>query len=280
MGTEFSKNLVSFKDCPHKCNDGYYIDPYKSGNKRVECSYCRDKRREVVSSNSVDKDLNETLKKVLLLPEVLTGTAFDADTVLPDYFIKTLASTSVVEVKKQMKSLIDDAIVGELPNHSIMFNFGKKAVEDNFIYPLMVRSYIAGRTVTPLMTIPYIAKLRNIHEQYSTDAELDVITFDDIIKRDLCVVMIDAGASYTGINVVKGLMQLRASNRKPTIIVTNSWGSQIQDMTSEEGYYAYNLATLYSVEYVKKAEYKTNNKAPVSPISMTSEAFNQMTGVR
>ena len=71
--------------------------------------------------------------------------------------------------------------------------------------------------------------------------------------------VIDAGATYTSLLAVKGLVQLRAQKLKPTIIFTNQWNNYVRDICSEDDYECYNLATLYSIEY--KNSSKENRKS-------------------
>lgn len=278
---DVKEDLVSFKDCPNKCIAGYYVDPYK--HKKVRCKYCDDKRKiavkEVVLNESED-----TIADKLNLPASFIGTTCDVDSIFPKFVIKDIKEDSLRVVKNVVTDFINKATIGDLLDDSVMFNFGKKAYEFNFIYPLMMNYYLAGRTVAPLMSPLDVCRLRNEAEKYIYSAKGDTFTYYDLLSKDICVVLIDAGVKETGIDAVKGLMQLRANKSKATIMITNAWGSRILDMCSEGSERSLNLATLYSVEYTEKyveTETRRENtygkqRSGKDIVGISSDAFNSL----
>ena len=171
----------------------------------------------------------------------------------------------------------------------MMFNLGKKAFENNFIYAYLIRGYLSGRVTSPLVSSWDLCRLRNLEERSIVDKDSND-TFSSYINSDVCVVVIDAGATYLGINAVKGLMQLRANRGKSTIIFTNAWGTQIYDLCSEGDEVCKNLAKLYTIEYTDEyiarersldAEKVTNRDSPSSTsnsklFGMSSSDFNSL----
>lgn len=269
LGVEdLSGNLLSFKDCPNHCVDGKIFDPYL--HKKTLCPYCAEKRKNFAKNNITDKDSGKTISQILELPVSYTGNEFNEDLIIPAFERKKMVESSVTTVLDKLRSLITDITIGTLPENSLMFNLGKKANEVNFIYPYLVKGYIAGRSLVPLVTLTDLCQLRLAFEgsSYSTNLNKSY-TYNDLINRDICIVVIDAGATHTSLLAVKGLVQLRAQKLKPTIIFTNQWNIQVRDLCAEDDYASYNLATLYSIEYTSSTESGTEASNSVSQTSPT-----------
>lgn len=262
---------VSFKDCPNKCRDGYFIDPYK--HKRIPCSYCSSKREQVVKKGLQDKDTHKSITELLNLPNSFSGINFDADTVIPNFMLKKLEEGSVLEVKEKLRSLIQDISVGVLPITSLMFNLGSKASENNFICPYLLRAYNSGKSVVPMLSLPELCELRNNME---LGIKTDELSYADLVSREVCIIVIDTGATKGSINAVKGLMQLRANKELSTIIFTNAWGYSVLELCSEDDYESKNLATLYSVKYNEK--YQEEQRERKEKLG-TSSAGNTLVGM-
>ena len=275
-----SKNLISFKDCPNGCIDGYYVNPYT--HKRVLCEYCEEKRKSVVKEDLIDESTKKSLKELLHLPDNFSGISFSIDSVLPKFALKDIKEDSLNNVKDVLTSLLNDISIGTLPSCSYLFNLGKKAYENNYIYAYLTRAYMSGLTVAPLITALDLCSLRNQCEIGVKD-END-LSYKDLLNSDICIVSIDAGATYRSVNAVKGFMQLRANRNKATIVFTNSWGSQIFDLCSEEDECSYNLAKLVSIEYTdsykaREGKYLDSNidsSTGKIPASLTTEQFKSL----
>lgn len=263
-----SDNLMSFKDCPNHCVDGKIVDPYS--HKRVLCRYCAEKREKFAKNDTTDKATGKTISELLNLPVSYTGNEFKEELVLPEFARKTMVKESIDTVLSKLKELMTDISIGNLPSHSVMFNLGKKANEVNFIYPYLIRGYVSGKSLVPLVTLTDLCQLRLAFEGSTYSVNLDKnYNYNDLINRDICIVVIDAGATYTSLLAVKGLLQLRAQQLKPTIIFTNQWNNYVRDMCSEDNYNCYNLATLYSIEY-------TNTTKDDGVNSTVNQVDNQM----
>lgn len=248
MVESISSDFISFKDCPNHCIDGKIFDPFT--HKKVICEYCANKRKEFVKNSLVDKDTNKSLYELLDLPASYTGTEFSTDLVIPKFARKDIEQDSLDVVFNKLEELMTNISIGILSDYSILFNLGKKANEINFIYPYLMKGYIAGRSLVPLINASDLYLLRLNYEGYNSDIKLGKnYKYNDILTRDLCVIVIDAGATYISLNSVKGVMQLRAYNQKSTIIFTNAWGTQVKDLCADNDYNCLNLATLYSVKY-------------------------------
>lgn len=269
-------SLVSFKDCPNRCINGYILDPY-SHSKR-ECPYCADMRKKAVKEKLKNKTSGKTVEEILNLPKSFSGLAYDIDSVIPESAKKDLIQESYVTVINELKALAKTIKGGILPDHSYLFNLGKKVYEGNYIYYIISNAYVSGFSTSPLLSAYDIVNLRLLAEKGLSDTELGV-SYNDILKKDLVVVDIEAGATNNSILAVKGLMQLRAFRSLPTIIFTNQWGSVIQDLCDNQS--SFSLASLYSVEYKEKAKEKMANKKSLvtsDTASLTTEQFKSLFG--
>lgn len=251
--------------CPNHCRDGFIINPYT--HKREICSFCKGKREEEVKSGTAIKDLN--------LPDSFTNTKFEPESVFPSYVLSHLEKDSVIKVSDVMQKLVQDASIGVKPNHSMLFNLGIKVVEDNFLCPLILKSYLSGLKTVPIIDVPTLRRKRYFYELGTGLDKDDSFTFEDILESDMCVVVIDAGSDHMGVLAVKGLMQLRARKQKATIILTHLWNRDVANLQSEDDIKSYGLATPYSIEYIKKEE-GTYKKEQYGGIGLTKKEFEAM----
>lgn len=245
--------MIGVEECPNGCIDGKIYDPYNKTE--VVCQHCLEKRKGKINSISQESKEGRDLKKELNLPDSYLGTNFDYSAVIPESERRLLTEESYRTLGEVLEGLINNATLGVVERYSMIFNFGIKGRDENFIFPYLVRHYIQSSSVCPLMTVPEILRLREEYEDGTYLEKKDTINYQDILKRDVCVVSMDAGTRYSGILAVKGLMQLRAYSNKATIIVTNIWGSiVISNLVEEESEKSLRLATLYGIEYKKSAE--------------------------
>lgn len=244
--TYFNEDLVSFPDCPNHCVGGYKFDPYT--HKKQICGYCANKRSHVVRRDIVDKNSGKTVAELLKLPLSFAGKEYQADTVIPLFARKYIDDDSLNKVLVELRNLMNNVSVGALPEYSIMFNLGKYACENNFIYPFLLRVYKAGLSVAPMLTSVELMQMRSLYESGLES------NFGEYLDKQVCVVVIDAGANYKEVMAVKGLMQLRANRELPTIIFTGYWQRFVWDLIADDEFSGYNLARLISVTYVDKED--------------------------
>lgn len=254
--------------CPNRCVNGFYINPYT--HKKEKCKYCADKRKEDILSG--DKDI----RKDLCLPEYYLGYSFDVNAVIPQSALKNLSEESVDTVKTAMSDLIAKVSLGEIPEESILFNFGSKVNENNFVYPLIVRSYMAGLKTSPVI-MGYDLYQYRLASENAYDEEKK---YQSLLDDDICVVVLDTGSTKNNIMCAKGFMQLRAYKCKPTIFVTNIWRTDVLALCNEDDTHQFGLATLYGVEYLGKEtvyeEVSASSKIARTQRGMTAEEFNRL----
>lgn len=275
QGVELNKDIRSFKDCPNRCVDGYFINPYT--HRKTKCVYCASKRRSMIKDNLKIEGTDAGINKVLNLPDSFTGDVFDVSNIIPDFAKKDMIASSIEPVENLLSTLYRDASVGEASDTSLLFNLGKRAFEANFIYAYMLRAYQAGLSVSPYVTDFDIRALYD-----GKVCSVEGLEYQDLLKTDVCVVTILASATSSSVLAVKGLMEFRSHYDKSTIIFTNSWGRVIRDLCTEEGVSAKNLAYLVSIEYTDKfeSEQKQIELAGYSKgvTNLTSEQFNALVG--
>ncbi len=249
-------DLMSFPDCPNHCNKGKIFDPYTHRTKT--CPFCAEKRRTLLSQSVSNKESEETLLKRLNLSPNLFGTSFDFQNVIPDSDRSVLDSDSYARVKEETESLLNKALLGEEPETSHIYGFGLKADIQNFVYPLLVRYYLAGTDVAPFMLATDVTYLRS-NFSLGNDKKIYDITYSDLLKKRICVVWLDAGSSLKDIDVVKGLMEQRAVHNLATIIVSSNYGFGIIALEKDTGQESCkHLATPHYVFYDKTKVLKRN----------------------
>ena len=267
-------STTSFIDCPNKCIDGFIMNPYT--HKKEICSFCQDKRKNLIKYSHKNKLDGKTMEETLRLPKSFSGVAYDIDNIIPASAKKEIEKSSFDSVLETLKDLMNLVKNKELPSYSMLFNLGKKAYEGGYIYSLLANAYISGLNVAPYLSAFDIVDLRLQAEKGYDKSEFGV-TFKDLLNKDLVVVVIEAGATSQSILSVKGLMQMRAVRELPTIIFTNSYGGLVLDLCDEIP--TYNLAKLCSIEYNSKTEVAEVTKPkPVAngTASMTAEQFKNL----
>lgn len=267
-------NLISFPDCPYKCTNGMIINAYT--RKKVICPYCQEKRAEKLNDVSYEDDDN--LYNQLKIPFSFTGDNFSMDLLYTDSEINKFDKASLDLVRSKLEELISDASIRVTPSSSLMFNLGIKVKEYNFIYPYMLKCFKSGLSITPLLTSYDIVRLRNDFDRGIVKNDKFGDNFNDYISSDICIVVIDAGVTDIGCNAVKGLMELRAYNSKPTIIFTKAIGAKIYDMCIDNDY-CFSLANLISIKYISKeitAKDSNNVTNSKSNFGISSSEFNKM----
>jgi hypothetical protein len=139
----------------------------------------------------------------------------------------------------------------------LLFNFGHKANILNFVYPLLIKYYVAGVSVAPFLTSKDVIKLR-YYISKCEDKKLYDVNYDDIVERKICVVWMIAGYTLMDIETVKGLMEERAAHNLSTIIVTTTLDSNLYRIESNEEDHCKYLATLNYIKYIPMRNALTN----------------------
>ena len=247
-------SILSFTDCPNKCIDGYYIDPYK--HKKIKCLYCEEKRKQL-AKNQIELVGDKDIRRMLNLPMSFIGFSnFNIDLVIPEGLQKKMTVESVSSVSSVLENLLSSVSVGDASEESLLINLGLNAFPVNFIYMYLMRAYISGLLVSPYLTARDVfLLLKNETESINEDV-LDLgdnlsIKYKDLLNTDICVIHITTGANYAHVRAVKGLLQMRAHNDKSTIIFTDAWW--FNTSASSEIYLKRSLESLYSDDILSKA---------------------------
>ena len=268
--------LLSFKDCPHKCVNGYYIDPYK--HKRVQCEYCRDKRKEVAQEELTFDD-GTTLESRLNLPGIIGGYGkFDFDAVVPKSVQKKLIETSVNDMSKILTQLFGDIGVGVIPDKSYLFYLGSQCFEMNFIAPYIKRAYLAGINVSPFITTHDI---RIMKHEYNNNSKMRYVdfTYEDLLSCDLAVVVIIASADFDDLNCLLGTMQLRGYHNLPTLIITKltPMGGALNRFIARDVEPSYSLVEYHTFDWKdKKVEDEFKDVSLNAKPVMTKDSFSNL----
>lgn len=267
---------ISFGDCPYNCHNGVVFNPQTKV--KQPCPHCSAKRKEIAKDMEKDDKSGLTISETLRIPAVLTGVGFNEDEIILATEQKKMSEDSVQSVKETMLQLMNNVTLGVLPDYSILFNFGMKANMTGFVFPLLMKGYKAGLKCAPLVYAFDLVRLRlDYEENYLQHRNLPWgDSFLDYVDADLCVTVIDAGSSILDILAVKGLMQLRANRRKPTIIIAEQWSKNVTPLCCDEKMFA--LAYCCSVVYGRKGN--TASMEQMTDLGevpkMTSQQFSDL----
>ena len=250
-------STLSFKGCPNKCINGYFVDPYK--HKKVLCSYCEEKRKKLVKHDielKEDADLNSVLR---LMPTFEGLGNCTIDNILMKKS-KALDMQSYDRIVEKLQDLLNKVSVGELPDESLMFNMGDLANWNSYIDAYLVRSYMSGLTTAPFLFIDDLIYSKRVYDLGLDDT--DAIDYKLITSSDTCLVFIDSGVTIKGIYAVKGLMEVRARYNKSTILFLKSFNPELKNALNSLksfGEKRFDLVNDYMIIY-KKAENDEDNK--------------------
>lgn len=211
-------SILSFKDCPNRCIDGFYVDPYK--HKKIQCDFCKDKREKMVKQGLDDESSHKTIKALLKLPSTFSGVNFSIDNMLIKEDIPNLDPIGLDIVKVNLEQCVNDIAVGSLPTYSILFELGNCFHISQFICAYLLRSYLAGLKTCPLISGYDLVKLRQFSNEYIEDKEM-TLTYADVLDADTVLVFLDKGSGYAETTATSGLVELRGMKDKATIVVTS-----------------------------------------------------------
>lgn len=254
------------KDCPYKCTKGILFHP--RSHRESVCPHCSKLRKDVVYSSDI-KD-KESVESILGLQERVVGKAEYSFDALFRESLDKFESVSLNSVRSSLDALVSDLSLGDLPKYSMLFNLGSRVFEENFTNPLLVRAYLAGIKVAPLLTVHHLAYLRRSVESqdYATDEIVE--KYNMFLDADLCVVVLDEGITKSGIDLVQGFVYARGRCRKPTVLLTHSSVSDIlYNFATDGDYFDYSVPKLIQVKYKKKSE-EVNKVASVEFDSVSS----------
>ena len=239
-------------DMPN-CIGGFIFDPYTKT--KTPCPKCAERKEGELADGEVQRKLK--------LPEGMTNNkAFDERKVFSEEDLKTMTQESLDYVCSSMKSLITDIVAGNKPTYSTMFYFGRAAFTQNFINPLLVKAYLTNLTVTPVIDVATLCKLRQLYETPNKmDSNLkqqlegtEVNGYEDFLSSDVCVIYAEAGLTLNSKGILRGLVQLRARRNLATIIVIDDAPGNFKDFyINNKNYDGLYPMSLCSVKYESMA---------------------------
>lgn len=262
--------LISFPDCPYDCVDGQVYNTVL--NIYETCPYCAEKRKEMVQDESNTKtEDGENIFDILRINEYYRGIEYTFDKVLSDtsYFIP--------EPLKLLQESLDDLYnrlsIGDIPKSSYLYNLGAKANIYNFVYPYIIKAYKYGIPTTPVLsTVDLMESQMNLEKGISKE-------YIDYVSTKISVVILNAGASYIGVRVLKGYMQERAKRGNPTLIFTTSKiENSLLTLVNESDTDVLHLAKLLTVVYTKSEETvgHTESEPTKDRVITMEEMFNMI----
>lgn len=257
------------KDCPYHCTRGIIFHPRQ--HRESVCPHCSQLRKDVVYSSETLTG-KETAESVLGLQERVVGKAeYSFDSLFRESLEK-FESTSLSQVRAELDGLVSSLSLGDLPKHSMLFNLGSRVFEENFTNPILIRAYLAGLKVAPLLSVHTIAQLRrNVESQdYATDDSIE--KYNSYLEADLCVIVLDEGITKSGIDLVEGFVYARGRGRKPTVLLTHSSVRDIMyNFATDDSFYDYCVPKLVSIKYKKRSEEQELPQSNSDEVSTTRQ---------
>lgn len=254
---------MSQQTCPYNCKNGKVMN--RVTRKMETCPHCAELRAKQARGEEVCED-GTYIYDYLKVPERYTGLAFSMDLVIPPKFQQTrLIPESIDEVDIVLKSLINDVTLGEVPNRTYLFNLGECADISAFAFPFLIKAYKAGLKVAPLVTSLDLQRLR-VKLERSFDLDYTPITvlehygdnYDDYLDADVCIVVLDAGATMRDLNAVRGLIDNRADKGRATLVFTYAYFDRLFALCTHGDELSLRLATLIQVRYQKRENGSSN----------------------
>lgn len=199
-----------FDDCPYNCVNGEILD--RALGTMIACPYCTEKKKKLASQGKVELETDEigSLPTILGINNQYLSTKFVYDSVVPEGERLFLEEESVDRQRREAEELYLGFCVGQKADYSMCFGLGNKGKLDQFVYPMLAKSYISGMTVSKFIScMEYNRLLINM----SND-------LDDFLYSDVLFMLICDGSTKADIAAAKGLMQSRALKGKATIFVT------------------------------------------------------------
>lgn len=265
--------------CPYNCRNGKVFNV--ATKQFVPCPHCGEIRTKEVSEDKVFDLADVSLSDKLHLKKPVTGLNFSMECVIPEYARRELELSSVNEVEAVLQQFVNKALLGEAPDGSYLINLGSKANIDAFVYQYIMKAYKAGISVAPFVTALDILRIRAEDERtefIAEDAENDTqVHLTDLVKPQICVVLIDTGATQREVDAVRGLIQLRARDNLPTLVFILYWQKRLSHMCHDSDENLYHLAKLVSVKYINNKTIDDGNLSDADDIPMmTSDEFKYM----
>lgn len=223
------RDIRSFTDCPNSCNQGVYYD-ITHNEANIPCDVCAEKRRLFVKSNKRDKRTGKTFFELMNIP-VLDEEARQKILlkILPEkYASVTYTKTSIIAVSSGIKKVTKLLKQGESFESSMFFYLGDYVRLDLLASKFISDAYIRGLDVAPFITAELLYEMRpdeiymtkQIADDYAVDVQDYGLTYNQLLKKDIVIVVVDIGSRLKAKNRVLNLLQGRARNNKPTIILS------------------------------------------------------------
>lgn len=212
---------VHFEECPYGCNEkGMLLDVKLK--EMVECPYCSKKRKEMVSESTEE---SEDVKKLMGFEDEFLSGVFSVDGVIPEAEMERYNQDSVSMLDDFVKDIITRFRVGEPLEESVCLGIGEKGNFMKLAYPLSVEAYKAGYSVSRFIAANELAYIINTLQD-----EIDSYYGDDLV-----IILLNDGITKSVLSSMKGIMQVRSINDKPTIFITTMEEDKVYPILSESG---------------------------------------------
>ena len=251
-----TNTMLSFNNCPYNCNNGVVLDAIRKS--KDDCPYCKEVRKRLLNGSLKLQEGLTLQEKLQLTKPVIGYNTFDMKMVIREKDRVFIDSESLTDVENKMQELLDYVNAKRPLEYSVLFNCGKKVHELDYLSMLIAKAYENGFSVSPLLFDDDLIDLRNADLKGTLDSKQQYLK-SVIYTSDICVVDILASATKDHVMLVDALLTKRARNGKATIVLTNSWIKQVQEMGCYDDYYSLEEPRFYSIKYAAPQQGQMDN---------------------
>lgn len=233
-----------YSDCPHgdDCYDFTYWDDFL--RKNVPCEHCLSLRKKegiTLKENDFEK---------LKLPKSAKDIKrFSISNVIPNNqkpLIQPDSIASVGEYCNQLLIKVNDNEIEEI-KESALINFGSGSFEMQFLAPFIKALYGTGYSLGLITSDDIIENKLNFENNKGN-------IWKELKTVPLLPIILNAGTSYTCGMTIKGLLESRAYQDKPTILINklSIRNTLYSTFINNDNYERYDLCREVTVKYKPK----------------------------
>lgn len=209
--------------------------------KQIPCPHCTEKAvEEALTSEDFHEKLGFSVDPFISPAPSLTG-----EGLVPESEETYLEEGVLREVGGYLSETCTLLSKGALPQRSLLFGLGIRGRLVNCTYPLLASAYIGGLEPHPLVSAHDL-------EFWKLRERIDEL--EAFYSSKVGVISLEEGTSRAGLQVCKGVMQVRASRNLPTIFVTTWSAKSVSTLVDVDPTGRYFLAEPHILHY------KTENK--------------------
>lgn len=247
-----------FEDCPYHCDNGRVFNPFT--REYEPCPACADKKQALIKGIDPETKLRtgQDLKDLLGFTSRNLDEHVTISALIPPDEQKYIEEESITKIEEAIKTILKYVdTYSRLPN-SYCFGLGIKGDIEKFAFLLLARAYRAGYSISRFLSIS------EIHRWNSMDKTQEL---EDLVNKDLALILLPDGFRAAERDTAKGIMQQRGIKGHATIFLTTWKIESVSGLLN-----AYNNPDMLTMARPVFVEYKSKK-------SSHSNYINNLTGM-